>query len=291
MQASIEIKNGIIYAKAPKGLQATDFTFGVISVTGTENIVMAATLANGTSVLRNCAVEPEVTNLIKVLNEMGAKITGIGTETLTIEGVKKLSATKPHKVVADRIEAGTFLAMAAATGKEIVLKGITSELMAGILDAFKRMGFSFSINDEKQEITMHAEDISTLKSIDLSTAPYPRFPTDIQAQFCVLNCLTQGNSSITETIFENRFLYCEELNKMGAKLKIDKKTCNIIGGIKFYGAKVRSTDLRASASLAIAALVATGETEIYDIYHLDRGYERIEEKMLNLGVTIHRKSI
>lgn len=282
MGAEIEIDGGYIVAKGK--LKGARFFFDLVSVTGTENLLMAATLAEGTTILENAAQEPEVTDLAHCLNAMGAKISGIGTSTLVIEGVKALCGVT-HHVVADRIEAGTHLIATAVTGGKTTLTHVQSALMEAVLDKLQQAGAS--IERGQDFITIDAQN-RALKAVSIKTAPFPAFPTDMQAQFMALNCLANGTGIITETIFENRFMHVPELQRMGANISIDGHTATSIGVAKLRGAPVMATDLRASACLVIAALAAEGETIIDRIYHLDRGYDGIEAKLNAVGANISR---
>jgi UDP-N-acetylglucosamine 1-carboxyvinyltransferase len=254
-----------------------------VTVTGTENLMMAATLARGETILDNAAKEPEVVDLGNCLIKMGAKILGLGTKKITITGVESLSGTK-HAVMFDRIEAGTYLVATAMTGGEICCHGVDADKIEAIILKLKEAGAEIKINDEK--ITIKSD--GHLKAINLTTSPYPGFPTDMQAQFMAMNTIAKGTSEITETIFENRFMHVQELVRMGANIDIKKNTAIIRGDDKLSGANVMATDLRASASLVLAALSAKGETKIERIYHLDRGYEMLEEKFNQIGAKIKR---
>ncbi|WP_198266280.1 UDP-N-acetylglucosamine 1-carboxyvinyltransferase [sulfur-oxidizing endosymbiont of Gigantopelta aegis] len=283
MGADIKVENGYIRATA-KRLKGVKITMDLVTVTGTENLLMAATLADGTTILENAAREPEVVDLAIFLNSMGAKITGAGTDTITIEGVEKLSATK-HNVMPDRIETGTYLVAAAVTGGKVKLKDTCPNYLGAVLDKLREAGAEIETGEDWITLDMKGQ---RPKSIDLRTAPYPAFPTDMQAQFCVLNALADGTGSVIETVFENRFMHIQELQRMGADINLQGNTAIIKGVDKLTAAPVMATDLRASASLVIAGLVAEGETEVERIYHIDRGYECIEEKLLQLGATIRR---
>jgi len=285
MGAEIEIENGYIKAHA-KRLKGTKIVMDIVTVTGTENLVMAATLADGTTVLENSAREPEVVDLINCLIAMGAKITGAGTSTIVIEGVKSLHGTE-YTVLPDRIEAGTYLVAAAASGGQIVVKDVQPNILDAVIQKLRDAGGEIEIGDDWISLDMQGK---RPKSVDIHTSPYPGFPTDMQAQFTTLNCVAEGVAVITETIFENRFMHVQELERMGAKIKLESNTAIINGVDKLTGAPVMATDLRASASLVIAAIVAEGETSVHRIYHIDRGYERIEEKFQQIGVTIRRVS-
>lgn len=282
MGAEIEIEHGYIHAKA-KQLTGAHIVMDIVTVTGTENLMMAATLAQGTTVLENAACEPEVTDLANCLIAMGARIHGAGTDLITIEGVETLHAAS-YRVMADRIETGTFLVAAAASGGEVYLRDTRSDTLDAVLDKLLEAGAAI----ESGENWIHLKMNNPLKSVNLRTAPYPAFPTDMQAQFMVLNSVATGTAIITETIFENRFMHVQELQRMNADIRVEGNTAIICGVEGLDGANVMATDLRASASLVLAGLIAKGETVIDRIYHLDRGYERIEEKLSGLGARIQR---
>ncbi|MBL4744312.1 MAG: UDP-N-acetylglucosamine 1-carboxyvinyltransferase [Cycloclasticus sp.] len=285
MGAKIRVENGYIHATCDR-LKGTRIVLDMVTVTGTENLMMAATLAEGTTVLENAAREPEVTDLANFLNELGAKITGIGTDTLTIEGVDSL-ATKNlvYDILPDRIEAGTYLVAAAVTGGKIKIKDVAPNTLDMVLSKLEEAGAVITVGDDWIELDMHEK---RAKAVSFRTAPYPGFPTDMQAQFMVLNVLAKGTSVITETIFENRFMHVHELQRLGANIKLEGNTAICEGKESLEGATVMATDLRASASLVIAGLVSKGETIIERIYHIDRGYECIEEKTALLGGKIRR---
>ena len=282
MGAEIDIDHGYIHAKANK-LIGAHIVMDIVTVTGTENLMMAATLANGTTVLENAAREPEVIDLANCLISMGAKIYGAGTDVISIEGVKSLHDTT-YQVMADRIETGTFLVAAAASGGEIHLKKTRTDILDAVLDKLIESGAEI----ESGKDWIHLKMNKRLKSINLRTLPYPAFPTDMQAQFMVLNSVAEGTAIITETIFENRFMHVLELKRMGACIEVEGNTAVVSGVTNLEGTTVMATDLRASASLVLAGLIAQGETIIDRIYHLDRGYERIEEKLSHIGVKIKR---
>ena len=282
MGADIEIMDGYIQARA-KRLKGARIFFDVVSVTGTENLMMAATLADGTTYLENAAREPEVTDLAKCLNAMGARISGAGSDTIIIEGVKQLGAAN-HRIIPDRIETGTFLVAAALTGGKIRLRQADPTSLEAVLEKLKEAGAHIISGDNWIELDMRGKP----GSVNITTAPYPAFPTDMQAQFVVLNAIANGTATIKETIFENRFMHVQELQRMGADIELQGNTAIVRGVEKLHGAPVMATDLRASASLVIAGLAAEGETVIDRIYHLDRGYECIEEKLAQLGATIRR---
>ena len=281
--AEISLNNGYIEAKAKKLIGAS-IEFEGVTVTGTENLMMAASLADGLTVLTNVAKEPEISDLADFLNSMGAKISGAGTDEIRIEGVEELTGTT-FKIPADRIEAGTYLVAAAITNGKITIKKIDSARMGSIIETLQKAGAEVCLNENSISLDMTK---NTIKPVDIVTAPFPGFPTDMQAQFTVLNCIGPGESSVTETIFENRFMHVQELNRMGTDITINGTTALINGVDSISGAQVMATDLRASASLILAGLIAKGETIVDRIYHIDRGYERIEEKLSNLGAEIIR---
>jgi len=283
MGADIEVKNGYIIAKADR-LKGARIMMDMVTVTGTENLLMAAVLADGITVLENAAREPEVTDLVKFLNKMGAKISGTGTDTLTIEGVESLKATT-YKVVPDRIETGTFLVAAAITGGKVKVKDTDPTLLDAVLVKLRDAGAEIEIGDDWIELDMKGK---RPKAVNIRTAPYPAFPTDMQAQFTALNIVAEGTGTIVETIFENRFMHVQELQRMGANIEVEGNTAIVRGVETLNAAPIMATDLRASASLILAGLVAQGETEVLRIYHIDRGYELIEEKLSYLGAEIKR---
>ena len=281
--AEISLNNGYIEAKAKKLIGAS-IEFEGVTVTGTENLMMAASLGDGLTVLTNVAKEPEISDLADFLNSMGAKISGAGTDEIRIEGVEELTGTT-FKIPADRIEAGTYLVAAAITNGKITIKKIDSARMGSIIETLQKAGAEVCLNENSISLDMTK---NTIKPVDIVTAPFPGFPTDMQAQFTVLNCIGNGESSVKETIFENRFMHVQELNRMGTDITINGTTALINGVDSISGAQVMATDLRASASLILAGLIAIGETIVDRIYHIDRGYERIEEKLSNLGAEIIR---
>ena len=281
--AEISLNNGYIEAKAKKLIGAS-IEFEGVTVTGTENLMMAASLADGLTVLTNVAKEPEISDLADFLNSMGAKISGAGTDEIRIEGVEELNGTT-FKIPADRIEAGTYLVAAAITNGKITIKKIDPARMGSIIETLQKAGAEVCLNENSISLDMTK---NTIKPVDIVTAPFPGFPTDMQAQFTVLNCIGHGESSVKETIFENRFMHVQELNRMGTDITINGTTALINGVDSISGAQVMATDLRASASLILAGLIAKGETIVDRIYHIDRGYERIEEKLSNLGAEIIR---
>jgi UDP-N-acetylglucosamine 1-carboxyvinyltransferase len=282
MGAEVAIEAGFIHAKAKK-LKGTRIVTDMITVTGTENLLMAATLAEGETVLENAAREPEVTDLANLLVAMGAKIDGIGTDRLVVQGVERLHGAS-HTVIADRIETGTFLCAVAAAGGDVTLKNTRSDILDVALDKLREAGAIITTGADWIRVQMAARP----KAVSFRTTEYPGFPTDMQAQFMALNCIADGNSRVTETIFENRFMHVQELNRLGAAIDIDGHTAVINGVEKLVGAPVMATDLRASASLVIAALAAQGETLVDRIYHLDRGYDRMEVKLSGVGANIQR---
>ena len=283
MGATIEVKNGYIYAST-KELVGAEINFDLISVTATENIVMAATLAKGTTTINNAAQEPEVTDLIYCLKKMGAKITGENTSTLVVQGVDHLSGID-YSICPDRIEAGTYLVAAAITGGKIIVNNIEPDSMRAIIGKLIETGADIQTNQNSIKLDMKGK---RPQPVDIRTSAYPNFPTDMQAQFMALNSIADGSSTITETIFENRFMHVPELSRMGANLKLEGNTV-VCKGVKLLtGANLMATDLRASASLVLAGLAAQGPTTIERVYHLDRGYEMIEEKFKMLGADIER---
>ena len=283
MGAKIEVKNGYIYASTNE-LVGAQINFDMISVTATENIIMAATLAKGTTTINNAAQEPEVTDLVKCLNKMGAKITGENTSTIVIQGVDHLSGID-YSICPDRIEAGTYLVAAAITGGKIVVNNIEPDSMRSVIGKLIETGADIQTNQNSIKLDMKGK---RPQPVDIRTSAYPNFPTDMQAQFMALNSIANGSSTITETIFENRFMHVPELSRMGANLKLEGNTV-VCKGVKLLtGANLMATDLRASASLVLAGLAAHGSTTIERVYHLDRGYEMIEEKFKMLGADIER---
>ena len=284
MGAEIKIDHGYIHAHA-KRLNGARIVMDLVTVTGTENLMMAATLANGTTVLENAAREPEVTNLADCLISMGAKIYGAGSDTITIEGVRTLHGAT-HRVMPDRIETGTFLVAAAASGGEIYLRDTRADILTAVLEKLREAGAT--IESGQDWISLKMKEV--LKSVNLRTAPYPAFPTDMQAQFMALNSVAEGAAIITETIFENRFMHAQELKRMGANIEVEGSVAIVHGVAHLDGTNVMATDLRASASLVLAGLVARGETTIERIYHLDRGYEHIDEKLTRLGAKVQRQN-
>ncbi|MEO8599285.1 MAG: UDP-N-acetylglucosamine 1-carboxyvinyltransferase [bacterium] len=282
MGAEVTIEAGYIHAKA-KRLKGARIVTDMITVTGTENLLMAATLAEGETVLENAAREPEVTDLARLLVAMGAKIEGIGSDRLLIQGVSALHGAT-HGIIADRIETGTFLCAVAATGGDVTLKNTRSDILDAILDKLREAGVILTSGDDWVRVQM----ASRPKAVSFRTTEYPGFPTDMQAQFMALNTIASGASRVTETIFENRFMHVQEMNRLGAVIDIEGHTAIVHGAEQLVGAPVMATDLRASASLVIAGLVAQGETLIERIYHLDRGYDRMEVKLAAVGADIKR---
>lgn len=284
MGARIELDHGYVKTEVPGGrLRGADIEFDLQTVTGTENLMCAATLAKGRTTLSNCACEPEVEELARVLNKMGASVEGAGTETIVIEGREALHPVD-HAIIADRIEAGTFMVAAAATGGNVLVDGVTLEDLRALSQKLRQAGVTVEREGSGVRVVGRPPFIPT----DVTTAPHPGFPTDMQAQFMVLMCLAEGQSVITEMIFENRFMHVSELNRMGAHIEVDGRSASVHGRAQLQGASVMATDLRASASLVIAGLVAQGETRVLRVYHLDRGYERIEKKLRALGADIER---
>jgi len=283
MGAKINLKNGYIEASSKK-LIGAEIRFDGITVTGTENLMMAATLADGITKLTNVAREPEIIDLANMLNSMGAKITGAGSDEIIITGVNALKGTT-YDIPADRIEAGTYLAAAAVTKGEITVDGINPERLMKVIDKLKNTGAKLNYDANSISISMTK---NVPEPVDITTAPFPEFPTDMQAQFSVINAISNGTSNIYETVFENRFMHILELNRMGCDIEVKGNHAKINGVKNIYGAEVMATDLRASASLILAGLCAKGETVVDRIYHIDRGYERIEEKLNYLGADIVR---
>jgi UDP-N-acetylglucosamine 1-carboxyvinyltransferase len=282
MGATIDLDHGYIDAKT-KRLIGTRFVFDVVTVTGTENLMMAATLAEGTTVLENAAREPEVVDLADCLNAMGAHVGGAGTHRITIQGVTSLHGAN-HAIMPDRIETGTFLAAATATGGNVVLRGTRPDTLGAVLEKLGEAGATIAADGDVIRVSRRGK----LAAVTLRTAPYPAFPTDMQAQLMALMTVADGASVITETIFENRMMHVQELKRLGADIEVEGNTAIVKGVAKLTGANVMATDLRASACLVIAGLMAEGQTVIDRIYHLDRGYERIEDKLCALGARIRR---
>lgn len=289
MGAAMHITHGYIQASTlhlpNRRLQGAKYYMDLVTVTGTENLMMAAALAQGTTVLENAAKEPEVVDLAECLNKMGAKITGVGTDTITIEGVERLTGAE-HHIVCDRIEAGTYMVAAAMTGGEVTLKNARPDLLEAVIEKLREAGAQ--VSSDANSITVKSD--GHLKSVNIRTAPHPAFPTDMQAQFMAMNTMADGVSTVVETIFENRFMHVQELQRMGANIEVQGNTALVKGVSALEGANVMATDLRASAGLVLAGLVADGETVIDRIYHLDRGYERLEEKLNQLGAKVRRSN-
>ncbi|MGH8128133.1 MAG: UDP-N-acetylglucosamine 1-carboxyvinyltransferase [Gammaproteobacteria bacterium] len=285
MGADIDVRNGYIYATA-KRLRGAHILMDMVSVTGTENLMMAATLADGETVIENAAREPEVVDLAHCLIKMGAKIEGAGTETLRIQGVGSLQGCY-YEVLPDRIETGTYLVAGALTGGRVRVKNTRPDMMQAVLEKLREAGAEITTADDWIELDMKGR---RPQAVTIRTAPYPAFPTDMQAQFTALNSVAEGAGAVTETVFENRFMHVQELVRMGAQIQLEGNTAMIHGVKRLNGAPVLATDLRASASLVLAGLVAEGETVVDRIYHIDRGYECIEEKLAQLGAHIRRVS-
>jgi len=283
MGADITVEGGYIRARAAR-LKGARIFMDIVTVTGTENIVMAATLAEGTTVIENAAREPEVVDLANCLNQMGAKVSGAGTDMITIEGVERLGGTR-YSVLPDRIETGTYLVGAAITSGKVRVRDTRPDFLDAVLAKLQEAGAKVTTGEDWIELNMEGR---RPKAVNIKTAPYPAFPTDMQAQFTVLNSVAEGTGTITETVFENRFMHVPELQRMGADLRLEGNTVVCVGVDKLAGAPVMATDLRASASLVLAGLVADGDTLVDRIYHIDRGYDCIEEKLQSLGAKIRR---
>lgn len=284
MGATVTVEEGYVKARIDGRLQGARILMDMVSVTGTENLMMAAALAEGTTTIENAAREPEVVDLANCLNAMGANVKGAGTDTLVIEGVERLSGIY-YDVMPDRIETGTYLVAAAVTGGSIVCRKAAPDTMDAVLMKLEEAGANIECGPDWISLDMQGQ---SPKAVDIKTAPHPAFPTDMQAQFCTLNVVAEGVSKVTETIFENRFMHIPELQRMGANVDLEGNTALIKGGANLTGAQVMATDLRASACLVIAGLVAEGVTTVDRIYHLDRGYEHIEDKMAGLGANVVR---
>ena len=278
------VEDGYVKASVDGRLKGATIFMDTVTVTGTENLLMAAVLADGVTLLENAAREPEVVDLAECLIAMGAKITGHGTDVIRVEGVESLHGGH-YNVMPDRIETGTFLVAAAATGGKVKLKDTRADILEAVLHKLEEAGADIEVGEDWISLDMTGRQ---LKAVSLKTAPYPAFPTDMQAQFLVMNLVAEGSATVTETIFENRFMHVQELARMGAHIGLEGNTCITKGGDSLKGAPVMATDLRASASLVIAALMAEGETVVDRIYHIDRGYECIEEKLQLLGANIRR---
>ena len=282
MGAELAIEHGYISVRA-KRLKGARICMDIVTVTGTENIMMAATLAQGTTVIENAAREPEVADLAHCLNAMGARVHGAGSDVITVDGVERLHGAR-YRVMPDRIETGTFLAAAAATGGRIKLRGARPDILDSVLDKLREAGTHVETGPDWVALAANG----ALNAVNLRTSPYPAFPTDMQAQFMALNSIARGTARVTETIFENRFMHVQELKRLGADIEVDGNTAVVKGVAHLDGATVMATDLRASASLVLAGLIARGTTTVDRVYHLDRGYERIEEKLSQLGARIKR---
>lgn len=284
--ATIEMEDGYVKASVDGRLKGTRFMFDFSTVGGTEHILMAATLAEGTTILENCAREPEIIDLADFLNAMGAQITGQGTETITIQGVKALHGCH-HRVIADRVEAATYLIAAAATGGRVKMRDVVPSHLDTVLSKLREAGADIDVGSDWIQLDMKGR---RPKAVSLVTAPYPAFPTDLQAQILAMNCIAEGVATVKETIFENRFMHVHEMNRMGANIRLEgNNTIAIVTGVDFLkAAPVMANDLRASVSLVIAGLIAQGDTVIDRIYHIDRGYEQVEEKLRTLGADIER---
>jgi UDP-N-acetylglucosamine 1-carboxyvinyltransferase len=282
MGASINVEQGDMIARAGR-LEGAHICTDLVTVTGTENLMMAATLAQGTTIIENAAREPEVVDLAACLEAMGAKIQGAGSDVIKIEGVERLHGTR-HRIMPDRIETGTFLVAAAATGGDIRLTGTRADILEAVLDKLRECGAHIDSDMESIHLRMNGQ----LNAVNVRTAPYPAFPTDMQAQFMALNSIAWGTALITETIFENRFMHVQELKRLGADIEFEGNTAVVKGVPLLEGATVMATDLRASASLVVGGLIAGGTTTVERVYHLDRGYEHIEEKLSRVGARIRR---
>ena len=284
MGADIDVVDGYVHASVKGRLRGARLVLDTVTVTGTENLMMAATLADGVTVIENAAREPEVVDLADCLNKMGARVMGAGTDTITIEGVENLGKAH-HNVIPDRIETGTYLIAAAATGGRIKVKDTAPKLLDATLEKLREAGADIEVGEDWINLDMHGE---RPKAVSMRTAPYPAMPTDMQAQFTALDAVADGTGTIVETVFENRFMHVQEMVRMGADIQVQGNTAIIKGVRQLKGAPVMATDLRASASLVIAGLVASGDTTVDRIYHIDRGYECIEEKLQLLGASIRR---
>jgi UDP-N-acetylglucosamine 1-carboxyvinyltransferase len=283
--AQIDIEAGYVIARAKNGLKGGEIKFPKVTVSGTHTALMASVLAHGTTVIDNAAQEPEIGDVADCLNKMGARISGIGTSRLIVEGVSRLGGAR-HSVLPDRIETGTYAMAVAMTGGDVLLEGARPELLQAGLDVIAQSGAEVSATNEGIRIRRNG----AIQPVDVTTAPFPGFPTDLQAQFMALMSKAKGTSHITETIFENRFMHVQELARLGARIQLDGETATIEGVDKLKGAPVMATDLRASVSLVIAALAAEGETMVSRVYHLDRGFERLEDKLGRCGASIERVS-
>lgn len=285
--ARVDVTDGYVVATAPRGLQGADFRFDLVTVGGTQNLLMAATLARGTTRIGNAACEPEVEDLGNFLNAMGARVSGHGTPDIVVEGVDRLHGCA-YSVMPDRVETGTYLIAAAATGGRVRLNRTAPDTLDAVLDKLRESGADISRGEDWVELDMHGR---RPRAVDIVTEPYPGFPTDMQAQYLAMNAIAEGDSSITETIFENRFMHVQEINRLGASIELPSASQALVHGVeRLHAAPVMATDLRASFSLVVAALVAEGTTLIDRIYHIDRGYETIEEKLSQLGADVQRVS-
>ncbi|MDF1795937.1 MAG: UDP-N-acetylglucosamine 1-carboxyvinyltransferase [Coxiellaceae bacterium] len=284
--AEVTVANGFINARVDGRLKGAELSFKGITVTGTENIMMAAVLAEGQTIINNAAIEPEVVDLANFLNQLGAKISGAGTPTIVIDGVEKLHGDE-YTVLPDRIEAGTYLVAAAMTRGSVLVKNITPSIVESVLVKLKHAGATIETGEDWIKLDMKGK---RPKAVDIETAPYPGLPTDMQAQFMAMNVVAEGESEVIENIFENRFMHVHELKRMGARISLEGNSAHCVGREMLNGAPVMATDLRASAGLVLAGLMASGNTVIDRIYHIDRGYECIEEKLSQLGATIRRQS-
>jgi UDP-N-acetylglucosamine 1-carboxyvinyltransferase len=284
--AKIDIDGGYVLAYAPNGLRGGEINFPKVTVGGTHIALMAASLASGTTVIENPAREPEIVDLADCLNKMGAKITGAGTTRIVIEGVSKLNGAR-HAVLPDRIETGTYAMAVAMTGGDVLLEGARPELLQSALDTIEQAGAKISVTNKGIRVSRNGAGITP---VDVTTEPFPGFPTDLQAQLIALMTMAKGTSRVTETIFENRFMHVQELARLGAQIQLNGQTATIAGVEALKGAPVMATDLRASVSLVIAALAAEGETMVNRVYHLDRGFERLEDKLVACGATVERIS-
>jgi UDP-N-acetylglucosamine 1-carboxyvinyltransferase len=282
MGAELAIEHGYISLRA-KRLRGVRICMDLVTVTGTENLMMAATLADGTTVIENAAREPEVVDLASCLKAMGARVQGAGTDVITIEGVERLHGAS-YRVMSDRIETGTFLAAAAATGGDVTLRGVRPDVLDAVLEKLREAGARIDTGEDWISLRTNG----ALNAVSVRTSPYPAFPTDMQAQFMALNSVARGTALVTETIFENRFMHVQELKRLGADIEVEGNTAVVKGVAHLDGATVMATDLRASASLVVGGLIARGATTVERVYHLDRGYERIEEKLSRLGAKIRR---
>ena len=284
--AEVKLEAGDVVARAPQGgkLRAAEITFAKPTVTGTENLMMAATLADGTTILRNAACEPEIDDLAELLNKMGARVRGAGTQVIQIEGVEALGGAE-HTIIPDRIETGTFIIAGAITGGDLEIRDCQPQHLTALIARLKEAGVQI---EEVNQSTLRVKGNGEIKATDITTEPHPGFPTDMQAQYMVLMTQAQGRSIIAETVFENRFMHVSELQRMGARIQIEGHTALVDGPGQLTGARVLASDLRASASLVLAGLVASGETTIQRVYHIDRGYERIEAKLRAVGADIER---